>query len=209
MRYRVRSQVWVWLLASLWAAAASGCKTMSQADCVAADWRAVGLADGSAGAPAERLERHRAACARYRVEPDAEAYRRGREAGVELYCRPENGYRVGSDGARYEGACPAALEASFLEEYRAGARVYEASTRVRETESQLYQKQTRANEIAEKHSRRRESFLSDDVPVERKAQLLEEMKALKSQHAELEKEIETLTDELAERRAELRRAQER
>jgi hypothetical protein len=85
----------------------AGCASLDRAECDAGDWRAIGLADGAEGYGPERLDEHRAACARYDVAPDAAAWEAGRQAGLLSYCTPANVYRIGAQGAALSNQCPA------------------------------------------------------------------------------------------------------
>ena len=129
---------------SLAALALGACSSMSKKECAALDWKTVGYEDGTAGYSAGQIAEHREACGKYGVTPDLEQYRTGREQGLREYCRPPNGYRLGADGYRYEGVCPADLEAPFVAAYDDGhslhtleQRVNDASHRLNEARAEL------------------------------------------------------------------------
>ncbi len=61
---------------------ASGCATMSEEECLVADWHAIGYEDGAAGLQVAQLGKRREACAEYGVRPDTAAYRAGRDEGL-------------------------------------------------------------------------------------------------------------------------------
>ena len=108
-----------------------GCvAVMSQTDCVNADWYALGEFDGSQGLTMEMLARRDEACGAYGITPDGDAYRSGRDSGIERFCAPENGYRHGHRGQSYAGVCPARLEPDFLEAYNAGRDIFVAAEEV-------------------------------------------------------------------------------
>jgi hypothetical protein len=108
----------------------ASCASMSKSECLYADWRAVGYEDGAAGAPASAVSSRRQACAKAGVTPDMGEYLAGRDAGLVEYCTPANGFSAGENGASYSGVCGRHDEASFLEQYRAGARLYTLRGRV-------------------------------------------------------------------------------
>ncbi len=102
-------------------AALAGCaRSLDQAECAQGDWRAIGLADGARGLGPERLEEHRAACARHGVAPDAAAWEAGRRAGLARYCTPRNAYRVGMAGRALSRQCPAAMTEELDRAWRQG-----------------------------------------------------------------------------------------
>jgi len=117
---------------------AASCASMSKDECLYADWRAVGFEDGAVGAAASAISPRRQACAKVGVTPDTVAYLDGREAGLFEYCTPSNGFSAGESGVSYSGVCARHGEASFLDEYRAGAHLYLLRDRVRNADYALY-----------------------------------------------------------------------
>lgn len=99
----------------------AGCVSMSEDDCLAADWRSIGASDGAAGAGYDRLQTRVNQCREFGVEADISRYNQGYEDGLQSYCTPANGFRVGRAGSSYNGVCPAELEtAGFLDAYYEG-----------------------------------------------------------------------------------------
>ena len=78
------------------AAALSGCNSMSAQECLATDWRTVGYEDGVNGYTGDRIGHYRKACSEHGVTPNLEQYQAGREQGLREFCKPANGFRVGS-----------------------------------------------------------------------------------------------------------------
>src|ERR671935_1523686 len=74
------------LALSLCLLALSGCKSLSEKECVSANWYAVGLEDGAQGRPLERLGDHRRARAAKKIPPPAREKKAGREEGGEMVC---------------------------------------------------------------------------------------------------------------------------
>lgn len=111
-------------LVTLAAVAVAGCASISKEECQAIDWRTVGYEHGATGQGAERLSGRRQACARHGVVPDLEAYRIAREEGLLEFCQPANGFRVGTSGRGYGGACPQPLAAAFSEAHDAGRELW-------------------------------------------------------------------------------------
>lgn len=104
------------------AACASG---MSKKQCLYADWRAIGYEDGASGRDASAIASRREACAdNAGVTPDMEAYLDGREAGLDQFCRPANGFDVGAHGGRYAGACAGRNETAFVASYEKGLALH-------------------------------------------------------------------------------------
>ena len=84
------------------------CASLTEEECRAGDWFAVGLADGAEGRGTDRLEAHRRACAPAGITPDAEAWAKGRERGLRLYCVPQKAHAVGRQGRAIAEGCTAA-----------------------------------------------------------------------------------------------------
>jgi hypothetical protein len=116
----------------------SACATISEEECLAADWYSIGVEDGSKGYPMSRIGNYRKDCAEVGVAPDAEQYRQGRLVGLESFCTYERGYSEGKRGARNGNVCPPGpLEAEFAEGYNAGRYVYDVNRQIRDLEGQL------------------------------------------------------------------------
>jgi hypothetical protein len=123
---------WMCLLAGL-----AGCASMSRNECVTVDWRTVGYEDGVLGRTGDQIGRHRKACADYGIAPDLDAYQAGRAEGLREYCQADNGFRVGSEGARSGGPCPADLAPVFTAAYESGRELYVRTYRVDQANARL------------------------------------------------------------------------
>src|SRR5690606_21857100 len=84
----------------------AGCASMSEEECLTADWYERGVLDGRRGEPGNYVHEHHEACAKVGVTPDNEAWQRGRSVGIRYFCTPENGERVGLEGRAYRHTCP-------------------------------------------------------------------------------------------------------
>jgi hypothetical protein len=115
----------------------SGCAGMSQQACLVSDWRTVGFEDGAAGLSVATIGRYRQACTEHGVSPDLETYRAGHAEGVEIYCRPAQGFEAGRRGAAYQGVCPANLEEEFLPAYNSGRQLFELEAAVRNVDARV------------------------------------------------------------------------
>ena len=107
-----------------------GCATMDEAECVSADWYALGHDDGQQGKKAAHYSEYRKDCSAYGVNVDADAYADGWESGIRDYCTRDNGYRVGVVGKIYQSSCPLVLADTFVSSYQSGRAVYLKQLRV-------------------------------------------------------------------------------
>lgn len=99
-----------------------GCASISKDSCIAGNWYEIGLRDGANGFSAERRFEHEKACDKHGVpvQVQVDEYLKGREAGVRLYCTPENGYQLGLQIDYYRDVCPADMKSSFQRAYQLG-----------------------------------------------------------------------------------------
>lgn len=181
------------ILASL--AFVSGCATMSEQECMVSDWRTIGFEDGTRGYTADRIGSYRQACAEHGVAPDLVEYREGRRDGLEQFCRPQNGFNVGSSGRSYASVCPAALEPDFLAAYNDGRRLHDMKSRVSHANSQIASLNRQIAEIEDQIDAREDMIVADETSTLERARLLLEAKDLVDQRKDLEHEIARLEHE--------------
>lgn len=110
----------------------SGCASMSEKECLTANWFDQGYRDGRNGEPLSRIEDHRQACEKVGIIPERGRYFDGRDRGILEYCTPANALHEGRQGRYYRNSCPAHLERNFLIYYEDGKRVYTAEQQVEE-----------------------------------------------------------------------------
>ncbi|MEO0425634.1 MAG: DUF2799 domain-containing protein [Pseudomonadota bacterium] len=181
----------------------AGCAHMNEAECQLADWRTIGFEDGARGADASRIGKHREVCARHGVAPDLVAYQNGRDEGLRQFCRPANGFDQGQSGATYRGVCPGDLEADFLAAWNAGRQIWEVAAAVRDTEQQLQRREARLAALAEELQAAEAELVRDGVTVDRRAELLAQVKALAEEQGRLDSERTELLIELDRRQERL------
>ncbi len=63
------------------------------------------------------------------------------------YCKPANGYRLGSRGGSYGGVCPADMEDSFVSAFEVGHQLYALGARVSEAKSRLSSKRRELEKV--------------------------------------------------------------
>lgn len=135
--------------------ALSGCATMSEGECLTANWFDRGYKDGLHGYPASRVVDHREACSGVGIAPDITQYRKGYDQGIVQYCTPANAVAEGRAGRSYGHVCPARLEGQFLVYYRQGRIVYDVQQRVDRLNRESRQLQRELDNVKEKDARRR------------------------------------------------------
>jgi hypothetical protein len=177
---------------------------MSKNECLTVDWRTVGYEDGVAGYPGDRIAQHRKDCAKYGVSTDLALYQQGREQGLQEYCQPTNGYRVGARGWGYAGVCPAKLEPAFIAAFDAGHQLYSLEARVSNTVNQINYKRQELDRIergiatnaaavvsSDSSSRDRADAVVDTAQLaERAGRVKEEIRQLEEDRVRYERDLE-------------------
>lgn len=125
----------------------SGCASMSKAECTAADWKMVGLVDGSSGRALTYINRHRKACAKINVTPSLSQYEQGHAQGLDYYCIFDKGFRLGSLGLSYNAVCPAQQRQSFALGYNKGREQYLAQKDIHNSDEILNDIEGQISEI--------------------------------------------------------------
>ncbi|WP_421951963.1 DUF2799 domain-containing protein [Pelagibacterium sp.] len=115
----------------------ASCATLSQEQCEAGDWRAIGFNDGADGRPADRISSHAQACSEYGIPVDSALYQTGRTEGLRVYCRLANAERQGRSGERYYGVCQGELGAAFARVHAAGEEVYDLEVDLNNLDSEI------------------------------------------------------------------------
>ena len=124
----------------------TGCASMSEAECSAANWELRGDDDAMKGKPRDHVNEHTKACAEFDVTPNLVEYRRGWNRGAEEYCTRGNGWNVGISGASYQHTCPADLEAEFYGAYRLAVDLQRKKLAARDFRTELEEVKRQLNE---------------------------------------------------------------
>jgi hypothetical protein len=196
------------LLALVGTAVLTGCAGMSEQACLISDWRAVGFEDGASGRSVTSIGNYRQACSKHGVTPDLDAYRAGHAEGVEIYCRPNNGFEVGRSGATYQGVCPADLESAFLANYDSGRRLYELESALHRIDNQIASNARAQESIREELTAIAATMVSGETTAEERVVLVSRTAELGRRYGELSASTDALKQERVVHEQELRRYQE-
>jgi hypothetical protein len=177
--------------------ALGGCAGMGAEECRIADWRAIGYEDGVQGRDAASFGAHRKACAEHGVSADLDAWLGGRSEGLEQFCRPQNGYRLGTQGNAYAGVCPLALEAGFVAAHAEGYGLYQREAALKELGKQLHYSRRRAEEIEYLLADRTALLIAPALEPSARASLAIELKQLAQERIRLEQSIDQLEHDYA------------
>lgn len=169
------------LSAAVAAATLSGCASLSESECLHANWHAIGMEDGANGKSLAHFGNHRKSCAAAGIAPNVDEYKQGRLAGLEQYCTVSNGLDSGKRGASYRGVCPEEFEMEFLDAFRVGKLIHTVRTEMA------------AN--ARAVTRIEKELGEDAVEPEKRAALAYDLRALERDYGRLQYQLEELEDE--------------
>ena len=181
----------------------AGCATMSGDECMTSDWTTIGFEDGVRGYTADRIGKHRKACAKHGVTPDFAAYQSGRDQGLVEYCQPSRGFSVGSSGGHYNGVCGVNQEADFLDAYNAGYHLYTLESNVNRENSAIHTKEHELERIDASIHEQELVLISDKTTTEERIALLLDLKERAERTGRLEAEIRQHYEDRARYQVEL------
>ena len=180
-----------------------GCATLNKDECMLADWRLIGYQDGVAGKSAAVVGEYREDCAKHAVVPDLDAYRAGREEGLQQYCKVDNGYRLGNTGRGFAAVCPAALAADFRDAYDTGRKLYLARSAVNNTHSNINSRKQTLSELEKNRAEKLAALISDGLKADQRVMILYEVNELQQEMNSVEDEIVDLELDLEDQEARL------
>ena len=159
-------------------AALQGCATLSEADCLTADWAVMGEVDGQEGKPLSVLNDYRRQCADYGVVPDSQEYMEARERGLTRFCTQGSGYRQGRSGAPDQRVCPPALAPDFRSGHQLGRAVYTSLNVLRSSGDSIRLARNEIEVLRSDIRDREESLRSDDLSDEDRRRLRNEIDSM-------------------------------
>lgn len=116
----------------------SACASISEEECLAADWYSIGVEDGAKGEPMSRIGAYRKDCAEVGVSPDATKYGEGRTVGLQSFCTYDRGYDEGKKNSGRTSVCPPGqMQGEFMQGYNAGHYIYEVKQNIRGLEREI------------------------------------------------------------------------
>ena len=180
-----------------------GCASMSADECMTGDWYAIGFEDGARGYTADAMSNRRKACAKHGVRADFGAYQDGREEGLKEFCQPQRGFNLGAGGGRYNGVCPAHLEAGFLDAYRTGSQLYTLRSNVNFASHAINAKEHELDDLEAAIRHKEAMLIADDTTVQDRILIIADLKRMNERTGELEAEIDALIEDRAMHEQEL------
>ena len=180
-----------------------GCATLNKDECMLADWRLIGYQDGVAGKSATVVGEYREDCAKHAVVPDLDAYRAGREEGLQQYCKADNGYRLGNAGRGLPAVCPMALEGAFRAAYNAGRKLYLARSAVNKTHARIDDRKQMLSTLEDNRARKLAALIADGLKADQRVMILYDINELQQEMDSIEEEIAGLELDLEDQQVRL------
>ena len=180
-----------------------GCATLDKDECMLADWRLIGYQDGIAGKSATVVGRYRKDCAKHAVVPDLDAWRAGREEGLQQYCKADNGYRLGNAGRGLPTVCPTVLEGDFRDAYNAGRELYQARSAVNKTHSHINSHKQTLSNLQDNRAQKLAALIGDGLKADQRVMILYELNELQQEMHSVEDEIVDLELDLEDQQTRL------
>ncbi len=180
----------------LFIGAIQGCATMNKSECLGADWRIVGLEDGSAGKPLANIGRHREACAEHEVNPVLDHYKQGHSEGVRRFCTPHKGFQVGLRGRGHSDVCPADLRNEFIVAYEDGLELHAVRSAAARARNRMKTVKKKLDHLDKSITRLEIILISGEGNANSRINWLLKMKDAQSQRDQLEEELSELEIEI-------------
>ena len=190
-------------LALIFIATIAGCATLSEEECLTADWHAIGYEDGANGERTTRVRSYREACAKYGVSPSLTDYRTGHKEGLITFCTASSGYNRAVNGNQYSGVCPDSLEPDFLEGYQFGREIYQVTSNIEYLERRQYNNEREQIRIGELLQDKEAELFNPEKSEHQRRRIYEEISRLNEQQGSLQRERDLLIHDLANTRTRL------
>ncbi|WP_051207085.1 DUF2799 domain-containing protein [Saccharospirillum impatiens] len=197
----------VWVLAAV--TVLSGCATLSEEECMTADWYSIGYEDGANGQSETRIGSHREACAKHGVTPDLRDYQDGHDEGLLVFCTSRNGFNRARSGYQYNGICPPSLEPEFLDGYEAGRQIYQVASEVSNLEGEQLSNEAEQQRIEQQLLEKEAALFGAGTPEEQRRVIYEEIALLKERQGTLEQQRDDIIRDLANSESRLRELRNR
>lgn len=175
-----------------------GCATLFQDECQKLDWYKIGYEDGLLGHIPRSVAEHHEACAGRDVTAELSRYTEGRDHGLQQFCSPANGFRLGLEGAHYNGACQVAAEQKFLPAYEQGKQILDSQVQIRRLQEILQVNTSELDNLTATVQQKEVEFVAHDTTPKRRALLLLEMRDLRETVTMVKKEINGIETALEE-----------
>jgi len=178
----------------------SACATLNKDECKTANWRVIGYEDGANGYLPSRIGQHRSACAEYGIRPDLDAYNNGRAEGLQQYCIPANGYKLGLSGNTYNGACSGYNESQFLGAFDTGKELLQEKNELHRMVREFNNRQEYQIDLQNKLEEKENLIVSGKLSIDQARLLLHETKTITLELGALQESLHVLDTKIIDQK---------
>jgi len=115
----------------------SGCASLSQSECINANWYDLGERNALEGKNSAYVAEHAKACAKYQITPDLVEYKLGWMGGIPRFCTAQSAWRYGLTRHQYQNSCSTNEEKLFLPAYHLAKKVLAKRSEINEHRGDL------------------------------------------------------------------------
>lgn len=180
----------------------ANCKTLTQEECLSANWEVIGFEDGALGKPSSFVERHQDTCSKFKVEPNLQVYLQGHAQGLNRYCTYQSGMVLAKNGSDYNLVCSANVFREFKKGFERGKNILSVQQQIQQVHSTVNQQANRLTEI-DLLTKLKQNQLSEQSLLD------EQLRLLKSEINKLQLEKQNLVTEIPYLRKQLVELQKR
>jgi hypothetical protein len=183
----------------------ASCSSMSEKECLNAEWKLIGFEDASQGKPESSIGSYRKDCSKVNVVPDLNLYQQGHKEGARKYCVKTTGYQSGVSGGAYYGICPADLESIFLTAYRDGQALFVINRDIHNMQSRINRFQIDMKDRQQEIKAHEQAIVDSRSSSKERREHLDAIKQLRDQVAELQVQLDDESYSLARRQDDAQR----
>lgn len=125
----------------------ASCASLSEEQCRAGDWAAIGRSDGLSGRSEGYVTTHAQACSELGIAPDFAAWNAGRLEGIGGYCTPARAYSAGQRGQRLSPVCQGYDLRALSEANFAGLRYREIGRDIDQVRGEIRASEQRIDDL--------------------------------------------------------------
>ena len=114
-----------------------GCASLSQSECISADWYDLGVHNALEGQKSDYVAEHFKACSEYQITPDLVEYKLGWMKGIQKFCTAQSAWRFGLTRHQYQNTCSITEEQQFIPAYRLAKKILAKRSEINEHSSDL------------------------------------------------------------------------
>lgn len=183
----------------------AGCASMSQDECLSADWYTIGFEDGSRGYAQNHIGNHRKSCAKHGVTPNFENYTKGHSRGLVHYCVPNTAFNLGSQGRIFPQLCRGLSTPEMEDAFDLGRDAYAIQQEISQLSKERETLESELSQIRLDLKQNEDMVVADETEPTERRRLMRLNRTLETKLAQMENELHEL-DLLIQHKQEERRA---